>query len=129
MARTNIDIDEEACAAVQRRYGLTTKRDAVNLALRMSAAEPLDTRTRAWRGAEIPAAGGTGNARSVGRVHSALANGGEVDGVRLLSEAGSPIQKSAPSGSATSSRKNVPIVRPVTRRTISASSWPCVMAW
>ena len=49
---------------------------------------PLDTRTREWRGAEIPAAGGTGNARSVGRVHSALACGGEVDGVRLLSEAG-----------------------------------------
>jgi CubicO group peptidase (beta-lactamase class C family) len=50
--------------------------------------DPLQTRTREWRGAEIPAAGGTGNARSVGRVHSALACGGEVDGVRLLSEAG-----------------------------------------
>ena len=34
MARTNIDIDEVACAAVMRRYGLTTKRDAVNFALR-----------------------------------------------------------------------------------------------
>jgi Arc/MetJ family transcription regulator len=34
MARTNIDIDEAACAAVMRRYGLTTKRDAVNFALR-----------------------------------------------------------------------------------------------
>ncbi|MCZ6462800.1 MAG: serine hydrolase [Proteobacteria bacterium] len=44
-----------------------------------------EPRTRAWRGAEIPAAGGTGNARSVGRVHSALACGGTVDGVRLLS--------------------------------------------
>ncbi len=44
--------------------------------------------TREWRAAEIPAAGGTGNARSVGRVHSALACGGEVDGVRLLSLAG-----------------------------------------
>lgn len=42
----------------------------------------------AWRRAEIPAAGGIGNARSVARVHSALACGGEVDGVRLLSEAG-----------------------------------------
>ena len=42
----------------------------------------------AWRAAEIPAAGGHGNARSVGRVHSALACGGEVDGVRLLSAAG-----------------------------------------
>ncbi len=51
----------------------------------LTAKEP---RTRAWRAAEIPAAGGTGNARSVGRVHSALACGGEVDGVRLLSEAG-----------------------------------------
>ncbi len=51
----------------------------------IDATEP---RTRAWRGAEIPAAGGTGNARSVGRVHSALACGGAVDGVRLLSEAG-----------------------------------------
>jgi len=47
-----------------------------------------EPRTREWRGAEIPAAGGTGNARSVGRVHSALACGGEVDGVRLMSEAG-----------------------------------------
>jgi CubicO group peptidase (beta-lactamase class C family) len=43
--------------------------------------------TRAWRAAEIPAAGGIGNARAVARVHSALACGGEVDGVRLMSEA------------------------------------------
>ena len=37
------------------------------------------------RAAEIPAAGGTGNARSVARVHAAIANGGTLDGVRLLS--------------------------------------------
>ena len=47
-----------------------------------------EPRTSAWRRAEIPAAGGIGNARSVARVHSALACGGGVDGVRLLSEAG-----------------------------------------
>ena len=47
-----------------------------------------EPRSRGWRGAEIPAAGGTGNARSVARVHSAMACGGSVDGVRLLSEAG-----------------------------------------
>ena len=41
MARTNIDIDEEACAEVMRRYQLATKREAVNLALRTLAAEPL----------------------------------------------------------------------------------------
>ena len=42
MARTNIDIDEEACRAVMARYQLTSKRDAVNFALRSLAAEPLD---------------------------------------------------------------------------------------
>ena len=42
----------------------------------------------AWRRAEIPAAGGHGNARSVATVQSALACGGVTNGVRLLSEAG-----------------------------------------
>jgi len=41
----------------------------------------------AWRRAEIPAANGHGNARSVARVAGVLARGGEQDGVRLLSEA------------------------------------------
>ena len=41
MARTNIDIDDEACTEVMRRYRLSTKREAVNFALRMVAAEPL----------------------------------------------------------------------------------------
>ncbi|MCB0970545.1 MAG: beta-lactamase family protein, partial [Acidimicrobiales bacterium] len=41
--------------------------------------------TRGWRAAEIPAAGGTANARGVARVHAAIANGGTVDGVRILS--------------------------------------------
>ena len=51
MARTNVDIDEKACVAVMRRYGLTTKRDAVNFALRHLAAEPLSTsEARALRG-------------------------------------------------------------------------------
>src|SRR5262249_39729433 len=40
--------------------------------------------TAPWRRAEIPAANGHGNARSVARVLSALACGGSVDGVRLL---------------------------------------------
>lgn len=41
MSRTNIDLDDAACQAVMDRYNLTTKRDAVNLALRRLAAEPL----------------------------------------------------------------------------------------
>ena len=46
------------------------------------------TKTRAWRGAEIPAAGGTGNARSVALVHTILANGGVAKGKRFMPEAG-----------------------------------------
>ena len=42
MARTNIDIDEAACAVVMRRYHLSSKRAAVNFALRSLAAEPMD---------------------------------------------------------------------------------------
>jgi CubicO group peptidase (beta-lactamase class C family) len=42
---------------------------------------------RAWRAAEIPAANGQGNARSVARVAAALACGGALDGVRLLTPA------------------------------------------
>jgi len=41
-----------------------------------------------WRRAEIPAAGGHGNARSVARAQSVVSHGGEVNGVRLLSPAG-----------------------------------------
>ena len=40
MARTNIDIDDEACAEVMRRYQLRTKREAVNFALQLLAVKP-----------------------------------------------------------------------------------------
>ena len=41
MSRTNVNIDDQACAEVMRRYQLTTKREAINFALRSLAAEPL----------------------------------------------------------------------------------------
>ncbi|HUJ64201.1 MAG TPA: type II toxin-antitoxin system VapB family antitoxin [Acidimicrobiales bacterium] len=41
MSRTNIDIDEDACRVVMERYNLSTKREAVNFALRTVAGEPL----------------------------------------------------------------------------------------
>ena len=44
--------------------------------------------TPAWRQAEIPAAGGHGNARSVVRAQTPLANDGKAFGVELLSPAG-----------------------------------------
>lgn len=40
-----------------------------------------------WRRAEIPAANGQGNARSVARVQSIVSHGGEVNGKRFLSQA------------------------------------------
>ena len=40
--------------------------------------------TSEWRQADIGAANGHGNARSVARVQSLISNGGEVDGIRLL---------------------------------------------
>lgn len=51
MARTNIDIDEDACREVMDRYDLATKREAVNLALRRLAGEALSLDdARALRG-------------------------------------------------------------------------------
>lgn len=41
MTRTNIDLDDAAVEAVMRRYHMSTKRDAVNFALRSLAAEPM----------------------------------------------------------------------------------------
>ena len=51
MSRTNVDLDDEACRRVMERYHLSTKRDAVNFALRTVAAEALDLdHARAMRG-------------------------------------------------------------------------------
>ena len=51
MARTNIDVDDDACRTVMQRYHLSTKREAVNLALRLVAAEALSEEdARALRG-------------------------------------------------------------------------------
>ncbi len=46
------------------------------------------SREAAWRRAEIPAAGGHGNARSVAAVQAVVAGRGSVAGTRVLSEAG-----------------------------------------
>jgi len=44
--------------------------------------------TKEWRSAEIPAANGHATARSLARVYGALACGGVLDGVEILSEEG-----------------------------------------
>ena len=51
MTRSDIDIDDRACAEVMRRYQLSTKSEAVNFALRTLAAEPISVdQARALRG-------------------------------------------------------------------------------
>jgi CubicO group peptidase (beta-lactamase class C family) len=62
--------------------------DPTSVPTRSMANPPIDARvasTEAWRQAEIGAANGHGNARSVARMLSAISLGGEVDGTRLLS--------------------------------------------
>lgn len=55
--------------------------------------------TTEWRTAEIGAANGHGNARSVARLQALVANGGEVEGVRLLTpEALALIQREQANG-------------------------------
>ena len=41
MSRTNIEIDDDALGIVMRRYGLRTKTEAVDLALRNLAGKPM----------------------------------------------------------------------------------------
>ncbi|TDD98832.1 type II toxin-antitoxin system VapB family antitoxin [Jiangella asiatica] len=41
MTRTNIDLDDDLVDEVMRRYGVTTKREAVDLALRRLVGVPL----------------------------------------------------------------------------------------
>lgn len=42
MGRTNIDLDDDLVHVAMRRYGLRTKKDAVDLALRRLVGPPLD---------------------------------------------------------------------------------------
>ena len=55
MTRTNIDIDDRSCSVVMQRYGLRTKREAVNFALRelavqLSVSDAHKMRGSGWAG-------------------------------------------------------------------------------
>jgi CubicO group peptidase (beta-lactamase class C family) len=47
-----------------------------------------DVCSYAWRKAELAAANGQANARGIARIYGALADGGEIDGVRIISRNG-----------------------------------------
>lgn len=75
----------------ENALGVVAGMDPDSIAVRAGTSCPVtghEQNTRAWRAAEIPAAGGTSNARAVARVHAMLANGGTLDGVRILSPEG-----------------------------------------
>jgi CubicO group peptidase (beta-lactamase class C family) len=62
-----------------------------SVAEKTSIGTPLDvawTKTSAWRKAEIPAANGHGNARSMARAQTAMACSGSAFGVELMSSSG-----------------------------------------
>ncbi|MBV8690497.1 MAG: beta-lactamase family protein [Actinobacteria bacterium] len=65
--------------------------DPTSIPIRTLANPPLSAEQSweiPWRRAEIPAAGGHGNARSVAAVQALLSNGGELGGKRFLSPEG-----------------------------------------
>lgn len=54
---------------------------------------PASINSPARRRAEIPAAGGIANARGLARIYAALANGGAIDGIRLVSAERLPLMR------------------------------------
>ena len=59
--------------------------DLAMSALRNPATGPLVPNRRDWRAAELPAANGQASAQGLARLYAALAGGGALDGVRILS--------------------------------------------
>jgi CubicO group peptidase (beta-lactamase class C family) len=57
----------------------------VQMAMQNPALDPTVVSTRAWRSAEIPAVNGHASARGIARMFAMVANGGRLDGKRLLS--------------------------------------------
>lgn len=69
--------------------------DIARSALVNPATGPLVPNRRAWRAAELPAANGQASAQGLARLYAALADGGVLEGVRILSP-GALAQLTAP---------------------------------
>jgi CubicO group peptidase (beta-lactamase class C family) len=59
--------------------------EPARMALSNPAQDPESPNLRDWRAAEIPAANGHASARGLGRLYAALAEGGTLNGARILS--------------------------------------------
>ena len=85
------DEDARVAEVIPPAGGTTPFADLTALQANAATNPQLDvaaTDSRAWRGAEIPAANGTSNARAMATILAVLACGGVAAGRRLLSEAG-----------------------------------------
>ncbi len=84
-----VAVDPQSEAAQEQEKQRQAKIESMEPRLRQAQGaiqiSPGDHNTQAWRRAEIPAANGHSDARSLARVYGALACGGEVDGVCVLS--------------------------------------------
>lgn len=78
------DIDEQALTE-KRRQLLEAARDEDSYLSRPTTTGPLDMNTRAFHAAEMPAANGITDARSLARMYASLVGDG-VDGVRLFND-------------------------------------------
>lgn len=77
-------MDEQALTP-RRRDLLAASRDPDSLLARPTTTTPLDSNTRAFRAAELPAGNGVADARSLARMYASLIGDG-VDGIRLLND-------------------------------------------
>ena len=80
---SEIDMDNPTAKALADPSSLTFKAFWITP---MPFMDPLYMNKRAWRAAEIPAANGHSDARSLAKMYGALARGGEIDGFRVVSE-------------------------------------------
>jgi CubicO group peptidase (beta-lactamase class C family) len=65
-------------------FDLDAMAPEARVALTNPLMEPTLCNTRAWRAAEVPAGNGQATARGLARLYAAMANGGSLDGVRLM---------------------------------------------
>ncbi|HEY3951562.1 serine hydrolase domain-containing protein [Phenylobacterium sp.] len=65
-------------------FDLDAMAPEARVALTNPLMEPTLCNARAWRAAEVPAGNGQASARGLARLYAAMANGGSMDGVRLM---------------------------------------------
>ncbi len=82
MLRINVDIDDQACAEVMRRYQLATKSEAINFTLRTLAAEAASLEAMSVREAAAGAAAAELGSVKEARALRGIGWEGDLDAMR-----------------------------------------------